>query len=65
MWKIAYTPELLTQLYIIKKTSFELVKINEDKSGEQLLEEIETVKSLLEGTKRLVDDKKGKQHEVD
>jgi hypothetical protein len=60
MGKIVYTPALLTQLCIVKKATFELVRINEDKSGEQLLEEIETVKNLLEETKHLVNKQKEK-----
>ena len=56
MRKIAYTPELLTQLYIVKKATLELVRLNEDKSREQIFEEIETIKKLLDEIRLFLDD---------
>ncbi|HEY9044968.1 MAG TPA: hypothetical protein VIN08_03700 [Ohtaekwangia sp.] len=57
MAKITYSPELLTQLSTIKKLSLEIIKIDEDKSDEQLLAEIEIIHDVLNETKRLVENK--------
>ncbi|HEY9008076.1 MAG TPA: hypothetical protein VIM75_18170 [Ohtaekwangia sp.] len=55
MAKITYSPELLTQLSTIKKLSLEIIKIDEDKSDEQLLAEIEIIHEVLNETKRLIE----------
>jgi len=55
MAKITYSPELLTQLSTIKKLSLEIIKIDEDKSDEQLLAEIEIIQEVLNETKRLIE----------
>jgi len=57
MAKITYSPELLIQLSTIKKLSLEIIKIDEDKSDEQLLAEIEIIHDVLNEAKRLVENK--------
>ncbi|SKC47489.1 hypothetical protein [Ohtaekwangia koreensis] len=54
MKKIAYTPELLAQLAVIKKTATQLSRLEEDKPNEQLIAEIDVVKDILDMTKQLV-----------
>ena len=40
---------------MIKKVSLEVIKIDEDKSDEQLLAEIEIIHDVLNETKRLIE----------
>jgi hypothetical protein len=54
MKKVIYTQALKNQLDLIKRTSHELAQEESYKSVEQLLAEIEFIKTLLEETKRFI-----------
>jgi len=59
MGNIIYSPELLTQLNIIRYATCQFTKIEEDKSCEQLIEEVQIIKDLLDDALSLVKHERG------